>query len=546
MQALAFCAAAAGSGVLHAQNAAVENRIVDACQFIEDKNVKEAVRLLQEVRRDAPDNDAACFYLGQAAADAGNVEEAIGLMENAVRLDSMNFWYRKTLASLYARNGDFDKGISGYEQLLKDFPKETTVYFELATLYERTRKYDRVLAVLEQVEDIFGKSGYTTLLRDNFLCLLHREDEAFQVLEAYNREFSSPEVLTRMGDHEKFQYRDSAAFAYYDEALALDRDFPAAIGGKSDIFLRQRKYRDFLALVGKLAANPAAPDNMLVFYTNLIADRDNRRIREACPEQTDSLMEALARQHSGDSLFIVPLAQYQYDNGRKDKAEDLLDGLQQANPDDLRLYMRYLVYLIFTKNDPRKAIDRIRTEGYSRFPANMEVARLLNAALYRTKDYRGIIENCEMLLAEGRPDRSERLELMSEIGDTYYLLKEPAKAFRIFEKILKSDKDYVLVLNNYAYYLSIEGKRLNKAYRMSLKTVEAEPDNPTYLDTLGWIAFLQGRTEEAKARFKQAMLYGGKESATIIRHYVAVLERLGEKDLAAYYSKLAENLEQRQ
>ena len=36
------------------------------------------------------------------------------------------------------------------------------------------------------------------------------------------------------------------------------------------------------------------------------------------------------------------------------------------------------------------------------------------------------------------------------------------------------------------------------------------------------------------------MLYGGKDSATILEHYSKVLEALGEKDLALYYKNLAE------
>ena len=37
------------------------------------------------------------------------------------------------------------------------------------------------------------------------------------------------------------------------------------------------------------------------------------------------------------------------------------------------------------------------------------------------------------------------------------------------------------------------------------------------------------------------MIYGGKESAVILMHYAIVLEKLGEKDLAAYYRNLSEN-----
>ena len=81
------------------------------------------------------------------------------------------------------------------------------------------------------------------------------------------------------------------------------------------------------------------------------------------------------------------------------------------------------------------------------------------------------------------------------------------------------------------------------AYEMSRKTIESEPDNPTYLDTFGWILFLMDKPLEAKAQFKHAMLYGGTESAAILDHYAEVLFKLGEHDLAFIYWNQANQLD---
>ena len=79
---------------------------------------------------------------------------------------------------------------------------------------------------------------------------------------------------------------------------------------------------------------------------------------------------------------------------------------------------------------------------------------------------------------------------------------------------------------------------------MSRAAVAAEPDNSTYLDTLGWILYLQGKPGEAKTYFKQAVIYGGKESATILSHYAEVLKALGETDLANLYLEQAKTKQQ--
>ena len=142
-------------------------------------------------------------------------------------------------------------------------------------------------------------------------------------------------------------------------------------------------------------------------------------------------------------------------------------------------------------------------------------------------------------------DSAKTLSALSSMGDVYHMMGNAPMAYKCYDRALKINPDYAPVLNNYAYYLSEEGggsKDLKKAYKMSKKTIEQEPDNATYLDTFAWILHLQGKDLEAKPFFKHAMLYGGKESKTILLHYCTVLENLGEKDLAKVYKGMADKI----
>ncbi|MBO4566305.1 MAG: hypothetical protein J5695_03670 [Bacteroidales bacterium] len=155
-----------------------------------------------------------------------------------------------------------------------------------------------------------------------------------------------------------------------------------------------------------------------------------------------------------------------------------------------------------------------------------------------------VIEECERLIELQKDDTSQVVTWMSVIGDTQYHAGNVRQAYKTYEQALKLAPDYCPVLNNYAYFLSQQGKRLCKAEKMSKKTIDAEPDNATYLDTYGWILFLRGKARQAKPYFKHAMLYGGKDSAVVLMHFSLVLKALGEDDLATYYRTLAENKKQ--
>ena len=161
------------------------------------------------------------------------------------------------------------------------------------------------------------------------------------------------------------------------------------------------------------------------------------------------------------------------------------------------------------------------------------------------RDMRAAIERCGIIarLAAEQGDASKLAEAYGNTGDIYHEIGDEKNSFRFYEAALKADPGYVPTLNNYAYYLSLKGKSLRKALKMSKVTIEKEPDNATYLDTYAWILHLLGRDAEAKPYFKHAMIYGGRESATVLEHYSEVLRALGENDLADYYKRLSEQKE---
>ncbi len=149
-----------------------------------------------------------------------------------------------------------------------------------------------------------------------------------------------------------------------------------------------------------------------------------------------------------------------------------------------------------------------------------------------------VIRECEKLIAINASDSKAVVSYLSIIGDLYSEGGQKKEAYKIYDRILSIVPDYAPTLNNYAYFLSLDGKKLKKALEMSRKTIEQEPDNPTYLDTYGWILHLLGRDAAAKPYFKHAMLYGGKDSDVVLEHYAVVLDALGEKDIASFYRSL--------
>ena len=157
-------------------------------------------------------------------------------------------------------------------------------------------------------------------------------------------------------------------------------------------------------------------------------------------------------------------------------------------------------------------------------------------------DWDGVIGECETIsvIAAAQGDSETVSTMLGTIGDVIYQEQSDAgTAYRYYEEALKYNPDNTAVLNNFAYYLSLEGRKLRKAEKMSARTIELEPDNATYIDTYAWILHLRGKDAEAKPLFKRAMIFGGRDSATVLEHYSVVLRALGEDALADYYQRLS-------
>ena len=91
------------------------------------------------------------------------------------------------------------------------------------------------------------------------------------------------------------------------------------------------------------------------------------------------------------------------------------------------------------------------------------------------------------------------------------------------------------MLNNYAYFLAVEGRDLEKAEHMSRRAIEAEPGNATYLDTYAWVMYMLQRYDEALTYITRAFEADSQPSAELYEHAGDIHFRLGNVSQALQY-----------
>src|SRR5262249_8691426 len=118
-----------------------------------------------------------------------------------------------------------------------------------------------------------------------------------------------------------------------------------------------------------------------------------------------------------------------------------------------------------------------------------------------------------------------------ELGATFDKQKRFADAEAAFKEVIAQDPHNAAALNYLGYMLAERGERLDESVGYVQKALEIEPDNGSYLDSLGWAYYKADKLELAEGNLKRAADQL-KTNSVIQGHYGDVLLKLGRYDEA--------------
>lgn len=434
-----------------------------------------------------------CILLsGQTVREKTAVENGVVEVVKKMILGADRTALRNDLLKLAAKDSTNDAvqyylGI--HETMLGNAAAAEAALIKACTLDPSNDDYKEALA------NLYGSMGQVGKATDIYLSLLDRKPGKYR----------GAITLTMRAEDYLYKRQDSLALANYDAALEYDPGYAPALLGKAEIYRMKGNFAAYFSQVHSYVVNPDADAFTKCRYLNELTSHIDGRTYQVWHVQLDSLMSGCVETHPGDSSALKMAGRWFYGTGDKPRGERYFAEFLRLYPDCAEAHFIHL------------------------------------SLLHEKEDIEGMISECKELLSIVGDNKGHTLSAISTMGDCYYRLGDNAAAYECYEKALKLDPEDLSVLNNYAYYLCLEGKKLAKAEKMSRITVEKEPDNATYLDTYGWILHLRGKNKEAKPYFKHAMLYGGKENKEVLYHYSVILEALGEMELSSYYKGLAES-----
>jgi len=194
----------------------------------------------------------------------------------------------------------------------------------------------------------------------------------------------------------------------------------------------------------------------------------------------------------------------------------------------------YWERLLLINNDllDWKSMADDSNKALSYFPDQSLIYILKSVGLLQEKKYTELLTVLDSGIVHAKKDPKVLSQLYTYQAEGLYNLKRFNQAFDVFDKVVELDPENYMAMNNYSYYLSVKGERLDVAEKLSAKVIQANPDNATYLDTYAWVFFKKKDYQLAKFYMETALSKGTEDSTVLVEHYGDILYFLNDKDNA--------------
>jgi len=480
------------------------------------------------------------FYeLSIVSYNLGKGGEALEYASKAYYSDTANRYYALQYVQVLSLSGKNLEAVWIYEKLLKGKNATLEDYINLTYLFQRIGDGEKAIETLNNAEDKFGVNE---LIVGSKIDLYSRLKDYSQASYEAKKLFASDSLNARyllilFELNLNFGYTDRAE-NYLNEAYKLDPNDALVLFNICNFHLGKGNFDLFFKSLSEYLVQEDSEEEAYkllskIFTNPPIAIKYLDKIQIA----TD-----LVQTKKPNSAFSNDLnSQIASLKGDGSSAISFLRKVVYSEDENEYLWERYLSLLI--QKQEHDSIQIITDRLLNQYSDSPFIPFLKGISLWqmnKSKDALAILEKYEPRIA----NRSSIIpDYLSSMGDLYHALGMEKKAFKVYDQVLKIKPDHLSVLNNYAYYLSVRGKRLDDALAMSRITVDRDPANPTYLDTYGWILYMLNRYNEAEVFIRKAIVNGSDESAEVLEHYGDVLFMLNRVDEALTYWNMANKLE---
>ena len=507
------------------------------CKYKED--VQGAIKNFEEALKFMPDDAASMFELSEQYVKAGRMDEGFVMIKKAAEIDPDNKWYQIRLGLFYRNMEQFDEFIKTYEPLVEKYPEDVNILTELIDVCLMTENYDKALEKLELLEK---QAGVNALVSEQRIEIYKRQGKTKQVVSELQRLIEENPENTRYYQMLAKVYmenkKEKEAVKLYEQIKAIDPNDPYINISLLEYYEKkgdlEGAFNELIEAIKNKNLDFNTKANIYDYWFNKF------QTSKDIDQQAFKAGQAFIENYPDNKMGYLVLASYYINREEYRSCRDYALKALKYDPTNYAAWQ----YLVLCEA-PLQEMDSLRKHAvqalqlYPTQPVFYWFAGVSHA--FNKQD-----EEAITFFEKGRKfvvDKKLLVDFDSYLGDLYHAVGEVEKSFQAYDRVLNSDPDNTLVLNNYAYYLSLRLERLDQAKEMSLRAVELEPNNAIYLDTYAWVLYQKGEYQAAEAQMSKAIKLLKQPDKTYYQHYADILEKAGKTEKAKEYRNKAKEVE---
>ena len=495
-----------------------------------------AIRNFEQALRFMPDDAASMYELSEQYSNAGRIEEAFNMIQKAAKIEPENKWYQMRLGLFYRNLEQYNDFIKLYEKLTQKYPEDPDMLSELIDAYLVTENYSKALEKMDLLEQQVGENEFITEQR---LQVFKRQGNTKKVVSELEKLIEqNPDNIRYYGLLASFYAENGKikeAIKTYEKIEEINPEHPYINVSLLELYDmtgdKDKAFDELLAAIRNKNLDITTKANTYDYWMNKNQGASN------IDEQARQCGEAFVETHPDNKLGYLILGSCYFIEENAVKSKELYQKVLAIDSTDFFGWQNLIVSESrLNENEAVRDHAVAALKYYPMQPVFYWYAGVANAVMENNVDAISYLE-------KGRRYTSDKMQ-MSEfdafLGDIYHQQGEEDKAFDAYDRTLRNNPDNALVLNNYAYYLSLRGERLEEALEMAIRANELVPDNVYYTDTYAWVLYKLGRYKEAEKIMKKCLGLEKNPSGANLEHYGDILLKLGKESEAMEYWKKAQ------
>lgn len=491
-------------------------------------NPDEAVKIFSRCLEIDPKSSAALYEMANIHVSKGDFQSSMMMCEKAVSLNPDNQYYHLLLVKIYIQNKLFDKAATEYETLVRLSPDNQDYKFQQAAVLSMANKPAEALAIYNKLEASLGFIEPIAIGKQQLYLQLKNNKAAYAEIEKLIRlNPQEPKYYGLLADMYLNDKNREKALEYYNKILSIDPDNGDVQMSLVSYYLESKEYDKAYNHMLLAFRNP---DLELESKAQLFLHLSQQGEFKLNDDQQFQLLSILIKAHPDDERPRSLLVDYLLGKKQVKKARKQLLLVLDMKKDSYPYWERLLLIDNDLQDWPTVCSDSKKALAY--FPDQPLIYLLNSVALLQLKQYDALLT----MIDSGEVHAKDNLKVLSQFntyrGEAYYNKKNYTAAFNAFDKSIQQDPQNYMAMNNYAYYLSLKGEKLDTAEKLSGTVIQANPDNATYLDTYAWVLFKKKDFKLAKFYMESALSKVSDDSAVLIEHYGDILYFLNDKQNA--------------